>query len=197
MKNAFLRIAQGFFWVLLDLRLFGIDCIPDVIGYVLIWSAISMLGNEHAPYRKALPFAIGLTFLSIFEVYPFLTVVEQSYPSTIPALLFQTIQSLLLLFMFRIILQELQNQLLQAKLRSFARQVHSRNQFFTFVTAAGLIYMPFTLNLSELSQLYGSLLLIIMHIIAMILLWITFRKAAKLLPVEPKPPLAEHDIMEL
>jgi hypothetical protein len=60
------------FWGLLfmfDFRLQGFDILPDIIGYILIFSALGNLIQRNDNFKKAREMSIPLIFLSIFNIY--------------------------------------------------------------------------------------------------------------------------------
>lgn len=66
---AFRRFYWGFFFIMIDFRIQGIDIFPDIIGYILFALAFNILLNENDFFQKGSNFNIVMCILSIFAIY--------------------------------------------------------------------------------------------------------------------------------
>jgi hypothetical protein len=61
-----MSIFWGLLFIVLDIRINTIDLIlPDFIGYILIFTGLTLLAPEHGSFRKARVFAVVMFFVSI------------------------------------------------------------------------------------------------------------------------------------
>lgn len=75
MQAALIQILWGLVFVFVDIKIDGIDLLlPDIIGYILIYFALTRLANMSAEFGKARPHVIAaavLWLLEAFHVNPF------------------------------------------------------------------------------------------------------------------------------
>lgn len=62
------KIFWGFIF-LIDLRINGVDLLPDIIGYILIFIGLGMLADRNDNFYKAKVIAFPLIFLAILDIY--------------------------------------------------------------------------------------------------------------------------------
>ncbi|MER2037901.1 MAG: hypothetical protein ABS944_07135 [Solibacillus sp.] len=78
MSNFFSRLLWGYVFILLDINIF-IDILPDIIGYLLIASALAKLSNvPSAPFTRKMAIIVGI--VSILEMAIF-----ESLIATLPS----------------------------------------------------------------------------------------------------------------
>lgn len=68
-KDAFGKLSWGFFFIMLDFRLQGFDVLPDIIGYILFASGLSVLDSFSEYCCKAKSLNVTMIILSIFSIY--------------------------------------------------------------------------------------------------------------------------------
>lgn len=198
MTPAFLRYSWGLVLVLLDLRIQYFDILVDFIGYALIMSAIKQLARFRSGYGKGLVWAWLLLILSLQEIVPVLgepvAITGQPAIPTIPLLLYGALVMLLTWIMVHQLLTEMLQHARDVRRRHFAHAIENRRLAYGFVSAAALLYMPFTLNGTETVNVLLPLLLTFSGLLAQIVIIFTCRRAANelRLPVLPEPPDSDH-----
>ncbi|WP_127582334.1 hypothetical protein [Paenibacillus koleovorans] len=181
MSAAFHRYAWGLLLVILDFRLQNFDVLPDVVGYGLVWSALLQLNQVKAGYRKAVPWAGLLTVLSIHELVPIAGMPEQGTGISISWFVYQSVTVILGLLLNQTFLRQMTQHALDLSAHSFATTVDRGRRFVVFSYAAMLIFLPFTINLSPNLLQGGTIVLAVISIIAMLLLFLLCRDAARAL----------------
>jgi hypothetical protein len=68
-RAAFQKLFWGFLLIMLDIRIQGIDILPDVIGYYFFYSGMTMLASESEHFQKGTSYAIIMMVLSVFNLY--------------------------------------------------------------------------------------------------------------------------------
>jgi len=68
-KSSFNRLFCGFFFILLNFRINGIDILPDIVGYIFFFLALRDLEIENSFFLKAKNFSMPLILLSLFNIY--------------------------------------------------------------------------------------------------------------------------------
>ena len=68
-RAAFQKLFWGFLLVMLDIRIQGLDILPDVIGYYFFYSGMMMLTAESEHFAKGSNYAIIMMILSVFTIY--------------------------------------------------------------------------------------------------------------------------------
>lgn len=68
-ENGFSKLSWGFFFVMIDFRLQGIDIFPDIIGYILFAIGFNILLDHSEYFKKAGTLNIVMLVLSIFSIY--------------------------------------------------------------------------------------------------------------------------------
>ncbi len=68
-REACRRFTWGLLLILLDFRLGGFDLLPDVIGWLLLYSGLSLVREEKDAFQKAGRMAIPMALLSLVTLY--------------------------------------------------------------------------------------------------------------------------------
>lgn len=68
-SNGFRKFYWAFLFILLDFRVEGFDILPDIIGYMLIYSGLSAFEDENEYFEKAKKMALPILLISIFYIY--------------------------------------------------------------------------------------------------------------------------------
>ncbi len=68
-EGAFNKFYWGFFFIMIDFRLQGVDILPDIIGYCLFAAGLSVLASASSCFEKAKGLNIFMIVLSIFQIY--------------------------------------------------------------------------------------------------------------------------------
>lgn len=179
MKTAFLRFSWGIVWVLLDFRFNNFDMLPDIIGYALIWNAISKLGEYRRGYLAGRPFAIMLLLLSLQEIFPVLGHPSAKLGSSIPMLAYGSLMMLLMLIMVSTFLLEMSRHAVEANANEWARILKGRRWLYIVIGASTLLYVPFTINGLASFTTPATILTSILGILAQLILLFTCRRAAQ------------------
>jgi hypothetical protein len=68
-ESAFNKFYWGFFFIMIDFRLQGVDIIPDIIGYWFLAAGFNILASRSSCFEKAKNLNMFMIFLSIFQIY--------------------------------------------------------------------------------------------------------------------------------
>ncbi|MFF2091447.1 hypothetical protein [Paenibacillus sp. NPDC058174] len=183
MSRAFYRMSWGLLLTILDIRFGFFDILPDFIGYCMIWSGIRSLENYYSDYRKAKPFAILLAVASLSEILPLwpgssIQLTTNEIVFSLPSLIYLGAVLLALLLMLNSFLSALHKHALQEGKRELAYSVRARRRFFTFVSAAALIVLPFSMNATS-DVLLTMIPIMLLGTLALTIVFFTLRKAGK------------------
>ena len=147
---AYRRIFQGLLLVLLDFRIQYLDILPDFLGYILIFCALSTLAAQHSFFSKARPFALLLVFLSLGSIIetPKANLLEFSLSTQeLGWLLLEQGKIIVDLFLFYWLCQGIQELAQERALAVLQEKARFRWRFYFTVTCILLVYAPFALNL--------------------------------------------------
>lgn len=185
MNKAFRLFGWGLLFVAVDFRLVFVDILPDIIGYAMIWSAIVQLGAVYRDYRKALPFAATLTFLSLGEWYPgFVNTDITQLSVSINAMIYGTIMQFLLLLLLHYFLLAIASQARDGGAPDLAAGADGRRLYYSIVTAVTLIALPFAVQGPSGFIVPMAFLTAIMGFIALLLILFFCFRAATAMPLE-------------
>lgn len=194
MSKALRRFSWGFLLVLLDFEIGGFDLTVDLIGFVLMRSAIVHLGTTRADYLKAKPYAVILAVLSVVNIVaPFF-----SNPSVQPndevhifALAYGSIMMVLTLLLMERFLNALKHHAADVGLHVLAKEVNGRWLFYAITMIAHFLLFPFQINLSS-PMIYVLIYILVglLAIVASLLVFILCRRAAN--QFEPKPSIRDR-----
>jgi hypothetical protein len=68
-ESAFNKFYWGFFFIMIDFRLQGVDILPDIIGYLLFAAGFAVLVLRSSCFEKARSLNIFMIVLSVFQIY--------------------------------------------------------------------------------------------------------------------------------
>jgi len=68
-QSAYRKFYWGFFFIMIDFRLQGIDVLPDVIGYVLFATGFGILAASNAHFRDGGRLNTAMIVMSVFSLY--------------------------------------------------------------------------------------------------------------------------------
>lgn len=67
--SAFRNFYWGFFLIMVDFRIGGLEILPDVIGYILLASGLSTLASQNEWFMRARGYVWPAMILSVFQLY--------------------------------------------------------------------------------------------------------------------------------
>ena len=68
-ESAFNKFYWGFFFIMIDFRLQGVDILPDIIGFCLFAAGLSVLASRSSHFEKARSLNMFMIIFSIFQIY--------------------------------------------------------------------------------------------------------------------------------
>lgn len=182
MRDAFLRYSWGLLVILFDFRLGHIDVVADCIGYAMIWSATSRLGEVRSGYLKGKPAAVVLLLLSLHEFAPFLGDPSTKTGQSVPLLVYSSLIMLLMLVMVNAFLLELSRHAAEEGADELASISMSCRWFYIAASAGVLLYLPFTINGTPSFVIPSGIVLTAIGLLTQITLLFTCWRAARELP---------------
>jgi hypothetical protein len=69
LESGFNKFYWGFFFIMIDFRLQGVDVLPDIIGYCLFATGFSILASRSSCFEKARSLNMIMIILSILQIY--------------------------------------------------------------------------------------------------------------------------------
>ncbi len=63
------KLFWGFFFIMINFRIVGVDILPDIVGYIFLASGINELIPNSSFFNKAAKYNISMLILSIFSIY--------------------------------------------------------------------------------------------------------------------------------
>ncbi len=188
MKTALHRFAWGIVLVLLDFRFGVFDILPDVAGYAFMWSSITRLGTVRESYLGARPYAAILTFLAVPELFAAGGdgLFAPSEKDSIVPLAFTGVYMLATLPLMHRFFTALARHASDSGALEFAASVRFRRSLFLVVSAASLLFLPFTINIEPSGAAAGSFVAGVAGIVAMLLLFGACRSAPSYVSAEER-----------
>ena len=68
-KSGFNKLFWGFFFILLNFRINGIDMLPDIVGYMFFFFGLREFEEDNNFFLKAKNFSIPMILLSLLSIY--------------------------------------------------------------------------------------------------------------------------------
>jgi hypothetical protein len=102
-EKAFKKLFWGYIFIFINLRISGVDILPDSIGYIIILQGIKMLLPNSEHFTMAMKYNYPLIVLSLFSIYQnnirdgYFTLPQSSLIGTIVGIA-STVVSLLLMY---------------------------------------------------------------------------------------------------
>ena len=151
-SDKYSKLYRGLIIILLDFRIMGFDVIPDLVGYIMILSAIASLEGYHKEIGKAKPFAIGLLILSITDIYQINENVLNGFTinnTTIIFMIITAVSVVMDIFMVYYITHSIMELTKRNNLNKLYETTHYRVKSYVVVNLIFLAIIPFTLNMPE------------------------------------------------
>ncbi len=164
-KGAFRNFYWGFLLILIDIRLGGLDILPDILGFILFAAALNTLASKSIFFSKAQKFNYPMIILSIFSIYerPMQGGGIQLNPLGLPGVLIAVVSivlTLLIVYNLFMGIKELAQK--QELMDIFNEAEKSWNQFLLLQIAVllvfVLIFIPFIAVLYILGLLIASII---------------------------------------
>jgi len=180
------RLGWGLVIAMIDIRVWFFDLLPDIIGYIMIVSALQHLSSSQPVFKKAKYIAIVLIILSI-PVFFTQTNVTITEFSSIPLTVHLYSQLLLILHILMVywIFNGLIGMLKQEGPILLLDAAVSRRNTYLVLNLAMVIFYPFLLNVEE----SWSMLIIVFGILSFIMELLFIRLPFRLSNVKEKRSL--------
>ncbi len=146
------KLFWGLVITLFDFRIMGFNILPDLIGYIIIISALLSLQSHHKGYGKAKMFAIVLLVLSVTDIYQIDDNILNGFTVNTTTIIFMIISSITvildILMVYFII-----NTILELALSSNFDELYETAQFrwkaYLIINSIFLLVSPFMINVPE------------------------------------------------
>ncbi|MFF2483084.1 hypothetical protein [Paenibacillus sp. NPDC058071] len=180
MNIAFRRMSIGLLLVLLDIKIIYFDILPDFIGYFMMLSALRTLGEKHAGYRKAEPFAMLLGLAALTELLPLWQTVSWNSASELPisSLIYGCITGICQLLLLERFMFELAKHAREAGHRVLADSADSRRLWYVIASAVYMLTIPFILN-AGVEFVTAAIVAGLVQFLVLLAVYFLCRKAAK------------------
>lgn len=147
-RHGYHKMMWGLILILIDIRIMGLDIMPDFIGYIMIVSGLGILADQNDFYTKAKPYALILFFLSFFDLFElnrnflgdFIT------PTSLVFMAIGSIGTILKLFMYYNICQGIMELSGQQGLNQLKESTFYRWRGYFIFSLLSSILTPFTIN---------------------------------------------------
>lgn len=170
-QEGYNKLFKGLIVVLIDIRLNNFNICPDILGYIIIVSALGILENQHSAYGKAKSFAIALIFFSIPDIYQANNILDGIGVSNynILFMIISTIAGIMELVLIYYISEGIINIAKDRGLNELAEKADERWKGILVIEAIILISTPFYLNINiDIFAIYLlgiGIIAFIMHIL--------------------------------
>ncbi|MCM3781655.1 hypothetical protein M3231_01600 [Neobacillus mesonae] len=174
------RISWGFMFVLFDVNIGTFDILPDLIGYLIIFSGLSQLGQNDIDFRRAKWLSFILFICSLAGIFaPAVNYVSfASMPLSVH--IFGQLTSLLTFILLVLIFRGLES----LKLWEFFQEEEQLKQVIRFrrngllgLQALTMILYPFGFNVDSSALTVLLVLTVIQFVFYILLLALLFRMA--------------------
>jgi hypothetical protein len=174
------------FWGILfsffDFRIQGIDILPDIIGFILIFNGANKLVHISERFSVASKFAIPLMVLSIFDIY------QRPHPGggmefqqSMIGMLVGLAIGVLIIILFYHICKGIEEKALELGLHELAQQAMNRWTFLLVFECVVIIFpFIFLMSLGLASILF--IMVFILAIVTLILLMMLMKSAQNQFP---------------
>lgn len=175
----FNKIFWGFIF-LFDFRIQGVDILPDIIGYIMIYSALNYLVSESDYFYQARRFALPLAIISIADIYEFKIDTGMFDPLYVVLFISSIVATVLSLMMIYNICYGIAEMARNKEEHSLEKMAIKRWEIYLYITMGVFIFtvigsvMPQVLVLLFLPIFIGA-------IVKMIILLELFKKANRCL----------------
>lgn len=183
MSEAFNKIFWGYLLILIEIHFLVIDIFPDLLGYYLIFSGISILLNDFPIGNKAKNIALALIFISIPTVF-----IEQNTGAdqlgqlpflsgwSIYVTVLGVLKLTLVFYIFQLIMA------IVNKHGDFALINRTKKTFYTYILIMVLtmIAHSFSINFSTDQFIVVSIISLVLGFIMEIVLLVLLRKMRKI-----------------
>ncbi|MFC4099026.1 hypothetical protein [Paenibacillus xanthanilyticus] len=189
LRSALRRLGWGFVFPLLDIHIGPFDVLPDLIGYVMIISALRQLGAKYDGCKAAIWLAVVLALLSVARL-GFNTSMTIYQFSTAPLVMHVYVQAAVIvhsLLAYRIfqLLYRIAAPIAPPQLKD---AIVSRRNYYMTVFAAQLFFYPFLINIEE----SWVMLLLLLQVLFMLAEFLLIRLPFRMSRIRHNPP-ADHD----
>lgn len=158
--QAYRKVYYGLMLILLDFRIGTLDIFPDFIGYIFVVVGLGILAEKSQHFAKAKFFASILVITSLFDLVQVTKEVVQPpqqtgffitpSASSIPFLVFTLIAGLIRLAMVYNMCEGIWEAALTAEEPELAARAEYRKKIYLSFNYLWLLWMPSSLNFSEL-----------------------------------------------
>ncbi|TYP74561.1 hypothetical protein [Paenibacillus methanolicus] len=185
LRSALRRLGWGLVFPLVDVHIVLVDALPDLIGYLLIVSALRRLGAGHEGVKAAIWLAVALALLSVAQLV-FNASININQFATAPLAIHVYVQAAIILhglLAYRIfqILYRIAGPIAPPPLKD---AIVSRRNYYMAVFAAQLFFYPFLLNIDE----SWIMLLLALQLCFMLAEFLLIRLPFRMSRIRHKPP---------
>lgn len=174
--TGFAKLFWGLLLVFLDFRVNGFDVLPDIIGFILVYSGLSMLAEEHARFLQAKKITVPLLVLSILDLIPGQLQISVTEPASLLGFLLAAVATVLNLLLLYYICQGIGELARAEEQHELVNKAGVRWQYFLWVSIAGLALLPIAMGAAGVAALF-AIPIAILGLISYILLLALIREA--------------------
>lgn len=177
------KLFLGMIFIIFDIRFGEINILPDFIGYFLIYAGVISLQQQHEFYKKAKVPLIILLSMSLIKVIGYFIpsyIVNSKENINIFSLLLGSFTSLVTVYLIYILCRGIYLLAVSRGEEELKTNAEHRFKYYSITLIALVLYLPFSINLSQDMSIIGEAIILI-NIIFTLPIAGLFRKAMNVL----------------
>ncbi|WP_432664053.1 hypothetical protein R9X47_26425 [Wukongibacter baidiensis] len=170
-QEGYNKLFRGLIIIFIDIRFNNFNICPDLLGYIIIVSALGILENQHRSYGKAKSFAVASILFSIPDIYQANNILDGLgvFDYSIRFMILSTVSVIIRLVLIYYIAEGIVDIAKNRGLNELVEKATFRWKGILIIEAIMLISTPFYLNIStDIYAIYllgTSVIAFIMHIL--------------------------------
>lgn len=180
--SGFAKVFWGLLLVFLDFRINGFDIIPDLIGFILVYTGLAGLAEVQPRFGQAKKVAVPLLVLSVAELIPGQLQFTLSGPSGWLGFLIAIVVTALNLLLIFNICRGIGELASQEGNDNLTHKSNSRWQYYLWISVAVLVLFPFSMVAPDVAAIF-AIPVIVLGLISYLLILLLIREADRTLHV--------------
>jgi hypothetical protein len=183
MKENFSMLFWGFFLILIEIHIIGVDLLPDPLGYLLIFLGIKGISKNTSVGKKAQALAIGLIFMALPTIFIYQNGKANEFGQNLPLdgwTIYMNALGLLkislIFYIFKIMLTIVNERSDQALLKRTTTTFH----FYIVIMLCNYFLQSFTMNVGTNMLLGINSIMIVSSMIVEIIFLVLLRRYMKI-----------------
>lgn len=177
-ESGYNKIFIGMLFIIFDINLGLINILPDFIGYMFIYSGLSILTPQNRFFEKGQKPALLLVLLTIKNIihYPNNNILSaEIHDVRLIPMIIEAAVAVINLYLIYIISKGIYELCKERGLEEYGNSIEYRWKFYFIVSLITMFYVPFSINFPTNFTMYMIILWII-RFLAILFIAASFRK---------------------